>query len=76
MLKDCGRCRLCTLVTSVQCVPGTPLPEPCHLCAQPLLSKHEATIDRHLAEMRTTATDFASLHFNKCGAECPTTVTH
>lgn len=34
---------------------------------QPLLAKHEATIDRHLAEMRTTATDFASLHFNKCG---------
>ncbi|KAK9831985.1 hypothetical protein WJX81_006350 [Elliptochloris bilobata] len=32
---------------------------------QPLLSKHEATIDRHLAEMRTTVADFASVYFYK-----------
>lgn len=49
------------------CVPVSHLLKPLRRCAQPLLSKHEATIDRHLAEMRTTATDFASLHFNKCG---------
>jgi hypothetical protein len=36
-------------------------------CAQPLLSKHEATIDRHLSELRTTVADFASTYFNRRG---------
>jgi len=40
-------------------------------CAQPLLSKHEATIDRHLSELRTTVADFASTYFNRRAGPVP-----